>query len=105
MIKDRKKILFVCTMNKWRSRTAETIFKDSAEYHVKSAGTSSSARIKVNQSLLDWADEVYVMEEKHRSIIKRKFEIDANKVQVLNIPDEYKYMDEDLVLEFTMLLN
>ena len=87
-------------MNKWRSRTAETIFKESSEYHVKSAGTSLSARIKLNQSLLDWADEVYVMEDKHKSIINRKFEIDMNKVQVLSIPDEYKYMDEELVLEF-----
>lgn len=44
---NRKRILFVCSRNKWRSKTAETIFRNSQESTVKSSGTSKSAEIKV----------------------------------------------------------
>ncbi|RYD74309.1 MAG: protein tyrosine phosphatase, partial [Sphingobacteriales bacterium] len=41
-------ILFVCSRNKWRSATAETIYKNHPEHQVRSAGTEPSARIKLN---------------------------------------------------------
>lgn len=93
-------ILFVCSKNKWRSRTAETIFKDSVTHDVKSAGTNQGARVKLTEKHLIWADKIFVMEKKHLQIIKQKFHvnIDREKVIVLNIPDEYEYMDEELIL-------
>lgn len=93
-------VLFVCSKNKWRSRTAETIFKDSVTHNVKSAGTDDDARIKLNENHLNWADIVFVMEYKHKQIIKQKFQakLDQIKIIVLDIPDEYKYMDEELIL-------
>ena len=93
-------ILFVCSKNKWRSRTAETIFKDAAAHNVKSAGTDEGARVKLNEKHLIWADIIFVMENKHRQIIKQKFyeNFDADKIIVLDIPDEYQYMDEELIL-------
>jgi predicted protein tyrosine phosphatase len=93
-------ILFVCSKNKWRSRTAETIFKNSANHIVKSAGTSPNARVKLNESNLVWADLVFAMEEKHLQIIEQKFRSNSfnDKIVVLDIPDNYKYMDEDLIL-------
>jgi predicted protein tyrosine phosphatase len=93
-------ILFVCSKNKWRSRTAETIFKNSQNHTVKSAGTSRNARVKLNENHLIQADLIFVMEEKHSQIIKQKFRLNAfnDKVIVLDIPDNYKYMDEDLIL-------
>ena len=92
-------ILFVCSRNEWRSRTAETIFKNSQLHNVKSAGTSNTARIKINQSLVEWADTIFVMESKHREIIKKSFSHDqlTNKIIVLDIEDNYKYMDPELV--------
>ncbi len=93
-------ILFVCSKNKWRSRTAETIFKNSRNHAVKSAGTSPNARVKLSESHLSWADLVFVMEEKHSQIIGQKFQSNSfgDKIIVLDIPDNYKYMDEELIL-------
>ncbi len=92
-------ILFVCSKNKWRSRTAEIIFKNHALHHIKSAGTDEGARIKLTEKHLIWADLIFVMENKHRQIIKQKFQGNFNnyKIIVLDIPDEYQYMDEELI--------
>ncbi len=93
-------LLFVCSKNKWRSRTAETIFKDSANHNVKSAGTDNGAKVKLSEKHLIWADIIFVMENKHRQIIKLKFNanLETDKIIVLDIPDEYQYMDEELIL-------
>lgn len=93
------KILYVCTMNKWRSRTAEAIFKNSQNVTVRSAGTSNRARVKLNAQLLNWADKIYVMEDKHKDLILNKFRNETKFVDitVLHIEDKYKYMDEELI--------
>jgi Low molecular weight phosphotyrosine protein phosphatase len=46
MLNGRAKILFVCSRNKRRSLTAETIFKSETRWEVRSAGTEESALIK-----------------------------------------------------------
>lgn len=94
-------ILFVCSRNEWRSPTAETIYKNHDFINAKSAGTSPSARIKINQKHIDWADLIFVMEKKHRQLIEQKFgnELDRQKIIVLGIPDEYRYMDQELIEE------
>lgn len=93
------KILFVCSRNKWRSRTAETIFKNNGYHEIRSAGTEPSARIKLNIKDLKWADKILVMEQIHKERIK---EMDNNsatidKIEVLNIEDKYKYLDKELI--------
>ncbi len=92
-------VLFVCSKNKWRSRTAETIFKDNQDHIVKSAGTENDARIKVTDKLINWADLIFVMEKRHKQRLQDKFEqaLNSKKVIVLDIEDNYKYMDEDLI--------
>lgn len=101
------KILFICSQNKWRSRTADTIFKNNGRHQIKSAGTENSARIKLNQKLVNWADIILVMETKHKKKILEKFEFnESNKhLEVLDIPDEYKYMNEDLIEILKIKLN
>jgi predicted protein tyrosine phosphatase len=100
-------VLFVCSKNKWRSRTAETIFKDTPGANVRSAGTDEGARIKLNEKLLLWADLIFVMEKKHKQIIQDKFDfvLQDKKLMVLDIPDEYQYMDEDLILSLETAVN
>lgn len=95
------KALFVCSRNEWRSPTAETIYKNHELINAKSAGTSPSARIKISQKHIDWADIIFVMEKKHRQIIAQKFgdSFDKQKIVVLDIPDDYQYMDEELIEE------
>ncbi len=45
-------VLFVCSRNKWRSRTAETLFRDHPQHHVRSAGTEPEARIRASENLV-----------------------------------------------------
>jgi protein-tyrosine phosphatase len=92
-------ILFVCSRNKWRSRTAETVFKGHQQHEVRSAGTAADARIKVNEKLIEWADLIFVMEKHHRQILQEKFNhsLSGKEVVVLDIADEYQYMDEELI--------
>lgn len=94
-----KNVLFVCSRNEWRSRTAETIFKNVQGIQVKSAGTSASARIRINSQHIDWADLIFVMEDKHAQILRQKYreELSQKELVILYIPDEYKYMDEELI--------
>jgi len=93
-------ILFICSKNRWRSLTAETIFKNNTNHEIKSAGTDEGARIKVTEKHLIWADKIFVMEKKHKQIIAMKFPaaVAQREIIVLDIPDEYTYMDEDLIL-------
>jgi predicted protein tyrosine phosphatase len=92
-------VLFICSRNQWRSRTAETIFKNNQKHNAKSAGTANEARIRVSEKLIDWADLIFVMEKKHKERLREKFGalIDSKKIIVLDIPDEYQYMDSELI--------
>lgn len=92
-------ILFVCSRNKWRSRTAETIFKNHPEHAVKSAGTENDARIKMTAKLIHWADLIFVMEKGHRQRLQDKFPgaMEHKTVIILDIEDAYLYMDEELI--------
>ncbi len=93
-------LLFICSRNKRRSLTAETVFKNNGIHRVWSAGTEPAARVRVTAKQLQAADVVLVMERKHKEILLRDYaDILAEKeVVVLDIPDEYAYMDEELVL-------
>ncbi|HEV7231308.1 MAG TPA: protein tyrosine phosphatase [Bacteroidia bacterium] len=92
-------ILFICSRNQWRSPTAEAIYKNSEGLRVKSAGTEPSARIKLTAGLIEWADLIFVMEKKHKERLTSKFpdQTSAKTIIILDIPDEYGYMDEELI--------
>ncbi|MCY7335911.1 MAG: protein tyrosine phosphatase [Chamaesiphon sp.] len=89
----------MCSRNQWRSSTAAALFKDNDLYAARSAGTSDSARIKITAGLINWADRLFVMEKRHLAIIHRKYgkEIEGKSIVVLNITDDYQYMDSELI--------
>tara|TARA_R110000772_G_scaffold190703_2_gene301507 strand:+ start:18911 stop:19255 length:345 start_codon:yes stop_codon:yes gene_type:complete len=98
------KILFLCTANIQRSRTAEDHFRENyPEHSYKSAGLSEKYckqhRTTVcTTELLDWADKVFAMETMHLQRIEDyagKHYLD--KVENLTIEDVYQYMQPDLV--------
>jgi predicted protein tyrosine phosphatase len=93
------KILFICSKNQWRSPTAEKIFHQFNGYNVRSAGTEDGARNKVTEGHIGWADLIFVMEKKHVRRLRDKFgNLLQNKtVHNLDIPDDYGYMDEELI--------
>lgn len=92
-------ILFICSRNQWRSPTAEQVYARDTRVHVRSAGTSPKARYTVNAKDIAWADLIFVMEHKHKDRLKAQFGrlLQYKKIIVLEIPDEYGYMDEELV--------
>lgn len=92
-------VLFICSRNKWRSATAETIFKDSQNHIVRSAGTEPSAIVKISAKAILWADIIFAMEKRHKERLKEKFpdEIKNKKIVILDIEDNYQYMDAELI--------
>ena len=95
----REQLLFVCSRNQWRSPTAAVLFKDNDLYVARSAGTSDSAKIKITAGSSDWAERIFVMEKRHLAIIHRKYgnEIEEKSIVVLNIADDDRYLDSELI--------
>ena len=94
-----KRILFLCSQNKLRSPTAETIFADRPDIDVDSAGLNHDAVVPLSADQVEWADLVVVMEKVHRKRLNRKFRswLGGKRIVVLNIPDDYDYMDPELI--------
>jgi len=98
-VSERLNVLFICSRNQWRSPTAEQVFRRHRALNVRSAGTSASARKQVGTADLAWADVIIVMETKHRSrLVQDHAGLLAGKaLHVLDIPDDYRFMDAELV--------
>lgn len=94
-----KRLLFLCSQNKLRSPTAEAIFADYEGIEVDSAGLNNDAEVPLSDEQLEWADLILVMEKVHRERLNRKFShaLAGKRIAVLNIPDDYEYMDEALI--------
>lgn len=94
-----KNLLFICSLNKWRSPTAEHIFADLPNIQTDSAGLNRGAEVRLDTDQIEWADIILVMEKKHQKKMNETFRIYLadKKVVVLNIPDNYHYMDDDLI--------
>ena len=106
-------ILFICSANKDRSKTAEDYFSEKySEFSFDSAGTNKKICNQLGTNYiedyqLDWADKIYVMENKHLKAIKELFGNQYyNKTHVLNIRDVYKYGSKELmgILEKKVIL-
>jgi len=95
----KQKVLFLCNQNRLRSPTAEAVFRESPMLEVKSAGVDKDASVPVNRKLLVWADIIFVMEKRQRNVIHKRFkDIYRNKrIVCLYIPDDFEYMDPDLI--------
>ena len=92
-------LLFICSRNQWRSPTAEKIWQKHPTINTRSAGTSPRAKKTVTAKDIQWADIIFVMENKHRERLRAEFSrlLDYKELQVLDIPDDYKFMDEELI--------
>lgn len=94
-------------MNKWRSPTAERIYKNDPDLNVMSAGTSSKARRRVSLKDIQWADVVIVMEAKHKQRLTAEYPeaMRRREVYVLEIEDNYQLMDPELIQELEAAIN
>ncbi len=93
-------LLFICTANKLRSATAETVFSAYDGINAIGAGTDKDAPTTVGLDLIEWADKIFVMEQAHKNKVTKRFyhDLKDKRLIVLGIPDDYKYMDEELVM-------
>ncbi|MEZ5922484.1 MAG: low molecular weight protein tyrosine phosphatase family protein [Parvularculaceae bacterium] len=96
------KILFLCSQNKLRSPTAEQVFSTWDSIECQSAGLASDAAAPVSVEQIEWADIIFVMENSHRNKLGKKFKpyLKNKRVIVLGIPDEYAFMDPELIAIF-----
>jgi predicted protein tyrosine phosphatase len=93
------RLLFVCSQNKLRSRTAEAIYGEYPGIEVDSAGLNHDAVVPLSPEQIEWADLILVMETSHRDKLSKKFRehLRGKRIVVLGIPDEYDYMEPPLV--------
>ncbi len=94
-----KHILFLCSQNKLRSPTAADLFADYEGVATDSAGLNNDAEVPLCSEQIEWADLILVMESAHKTRLNRRIkrELAGKRVAVLDIPDDYEYMDDDLV--------
>jgi predicted protein tyrosine phosphatase len=91
-------ILFVCGKNQWRSPTAERIYRNDKRIEVRSAGMSGKSKHPISETDIEWADLILVMERGYKSWIVGSFRnLSLPAIENLDIPDEYQYMDDELI--------
>ncbi|QYJ86908.1 hypothetical protein K0I73_03985 [Shewanella mesophila] len=97
-------ILFLCTSNLNRSKTAEDYFAEKDPLRVyRSAGLSEkeckrNGTTLCSEELLTWADVVFVMEKEHvRRIENYTGQRFLDKVINLDIPDVYQHGEPALI--------
>lgn len=94
-----RNVLFVCSRNRLRSPTAEAVFSGRADLEVASAELNRGADVEVSPELVEWADVIFCMERRHQVKLRRNFRPHpkGKRVVRLDIPDEYDYMQPELV--------
>lgn len=93
------RVLFICSLNRWRSPTAEQVFAEHPGIECTSAGINRGAENPLTPELVEWAELIFVMERSHKEKLGSEFKLylRGKRVLCLNIPDNYKFMDPALV--------
>ena len=75
------------------------MFSDSTNFEALSAGLDHDAVMSITPELIQWAEIIFVMENAQRDRLRKRFRKYINKQRVicLDIPDNYAYMDPELV--------
>ncbi|RZJ26063.1 MAG: phosphotyrosine protein phosphatase [Brevundimonas sp.] len=92
-------LLFLCSRNRLRSPTAEQVFAARPGIETASAGLAPDAEEACSAELVEWADIIFVMEKTHRAKLQRRFkaQLKCARVICLDIPDDYAFMQPELV--------
>jgi protein-tyrosine phosphatase len=111
-----RKVLFLCHAGLLRSATAAHIFSAPPyNWNTRTAGVAVQYALNpVTEALLEWADLVVCVEPDVRNQLAYLFvdhEQDddflayAKKIVTLNIPDDFQYMEVDLITMLTMQMH
>jgi predicted protein tyrosine phosphatase len=94
------RLLFLCSVNRMRSPTAESIFSRVPGLEVRSAGLDDHALNPCTAEDILFADQIFVMEQSHLRRLKKRFAAElaqAPRPVVLGISDEFHYMQPRLI--------
>jgi predicted protein tyrosine phosphatase len=91
-------LLFICSRNRLRSPTGEALYASVEGVRAASAGTAPDAEERVSSEWIEWADVIFAMESRHKKSLLKAFPhaMKNKRVLVLNIPDDYDFMDPQL---------
>jgi len=91
--------LFLCSMNRLRSPTAETIFSELPHIEVDSAGINRRAEVRLSAEQIEAADIIFCMEKMHKRKLSENYAkyLKGKRIVVLDIPDNFPYMDAALI--------
>ncbi len=98
-----KRVLCVCSAGLLRSPTTAVVLQQEYGYNTRAAGIIEDfALIPVDEVLISWAQEIVCMDEHQKDMIinlanshiKRGVAITIPPIIVLNIPDNFGYMDK-----------
>jgi predicted protein tyrosine phosphatase len=94
-----KRLLFICGANKLRSPTAEHIFSTWPDLETDSAGLNTNSEQQLSSEQVEWADIIFVMEKSQHGKVSTRFRkyLKGRRIVCLNIPDNYAFMDPELV--------
>jgi predicted protein tyrosine phosphatase len=85
------KILFICSKNKVRSVTAEKVYQRVSGLQVRSRGTDASARIRVGEGDIGWAEMILCFERRNFVDLKARFGeevLEGKEIHILDIRNE-----------------
>ncbi len=91
--------LFICSRNRLRSPTAEQLFAGWPGVESDSAGLAPDAEVLLSTEQVQWAELIFVMERVHQKRLQQRFAslLKGKRVICLGIPDDYEYMQPELV--------
>jgi predicted protein tyrosine phosphatase len=89
----------VCSRNRRRSPTAESLFSGRDDCEVSSAGLAPDAEEPLSPEIIEWAEMIFVMDKKQRAKLAQKFSahLKNKRVICLDIPDNYEFMQPELI--------
>jgi predicted protein tyrosine phosphatase len=98
---DAKRVLCCCSAGLLRSPTAAVVLsQEPYNYNTRAVGVVPEyALVPIDPVLVDWADEIVVMESWQADTVRIDFpeESKGKRVIVLNVPDKYPRMNPELV--------
>lgn len=94
-----KRLLFICSENRFLGPTAEAVFSKFAGVEALSASLHSHTPTPLDNHHIEWADLIFVMEESHKNRISKRYAklLADKKIVVLDIPRVYDFMQPELV--------
>lgn len=91
-----KKVLCVCSAGLLRSPTIACVLQSKYGYNTRACGVYDYALIPISTALVAWADEVVFAEKEHYNAVKDCNVMEQKKYRILEIPDRFWRMDEEL---------